>query len=568
MNDNYKNKILVLTILTVIFTIMGSTLAYWNWTSTEDQRTLITFETPANLSCTADGGGNITASEKNIMPTTCTDQARAIQRTITLNTSSQISTNDIYLDLWLDVVNIGEGLTNSRNFKYALTKNASSCTSDVIESGSFNGITDGGRIKLLKNKEYIGTNEDIYYLYIWLDAAEENRDTMNQSFNLKLGGNCQDDLPPQPSSPVLDESGMIPVTIDNSGNVKTISKDDDNWYNYDEKKWANAILVTESSRANYLNTNNVPVTQSDILAYYVWIPKYSYKMNSSSGTSNESEISISWNYNESGYIPHPAFTFEEGMTGFWVGKFETTGTASQPTILNNKSSLRSQKVSVQFTTSLLFSGGSMDTSSGAVTFAGSSTYGLTTETNSHMMKNSEWGAVAYLSHSQYGINSEIRINNYYLNETKTGCGAETAAASSSSTCTLAYGSGINEYPQSTTGNITGVFDMSGGAWEYVMGNYNNTAGNSGFTKFPESKYYDVYTFTSTSSCTTETCGGHALNETSGWYVDSAYFVSSSKRWFIRGGNYGYRASAGAFNFDSNNGDSHDDSSWRSVLSAR
>ena len=34
--------------------------------------------------------------------------------------------------------------------------------------------------------------------------------------------------------------------------------------------------------------------------------------------------------------------------------------------------------------------------------------------DSHMMNNREWGAVAYLSHSAYGINNEIRINNYVL----------------------------------------------------------------------------------------------------------------------------------------------------------
>lgn len=31
------------------------------------------------------------------------------------------------------------------------------------------------------------------------------------------------------------------------------------------------------------------------------------------------------------------------------------------------------------------------------------------EVRFYMMKNTEWGAVAYLIHSQYGINSEIYI---------------------------------------------------------------------------------------------------------------------------------------------------------------
>ena len=31
--------------------------------------------------------------------------------------------------------------------------------------------------------------------------------------------------------------------------------------------------------------------------------------------------------------------------------------------------------------------------------------------DSHMMKNTEWGAVAYLTLSKYGINKDININN-------------------------------------------------------------------------------------------------------------------------------------------------------------
>ena len=44
-------------------------------------------------------------------------------------------------------------------------------------------------------------------------------------------------------------------------------------------------------------------------------------------------------------------------------------------------------------------------------------YGLaTSDADSHLMKNSEWGAVAYLTHSKYGRNGEeITINNATLN---------------------------------------------------------------------------------------------------------------------------------------------------------
>ena len=152
-----------------------------------------------------------------------------------------------------------------------------------------------------------------------------------------------------------------------------------------------------------------------------------------------------------------------------------------------------------------------------------------------MMKNSEWGAVAYLSHSKYGIGEEIQANNVLTTGNGNG---------------ITYGSGVSSYPQSTTGNITGIFDMSGSAFEYVMGNHSNTMSNSGFdsTWFDEisnQKYYDLYpsnvftgtNLTNVTFCTIETCGGHALFETASWYSDFAYFVVSGSPWFLRGARY-------------------------------
>ena len=113
---------------------------------------------------------------------------------------------------------------------------------------------------------------------------------------------------------------MIPVVISDTGVVTTISKTNGSWYNYKNKQWANVILTTSSSRSKYLGTNGVTVTPSDILAYYVWIPKYSYKMNG-----KQSSISIAFNETPVGYTEHPAFTFGgQKLKGIWVGKFETS----------------------------------------------------------------------------------------------------------------------------------------------------------------------------------------------------------------------------------------------------
>ena len=142
--------------------------------------------------------------------------------------------------------------------------------------------------------------------------------------------------------------------------------------------------------------------------------------------------------------------------------------------------------------------------------------------DSHMMKNIEWGAVAYLKQSIYGLGiTDITINSndsFY-----TGGGSGTS-----------YKTNIG---QSTNGNITGVYDMSGGAVEYVMGNYNKTAGSSGLTvSGVPAEHIDIYSGNTVSASHL----GDALGETTGWYSDHTYFfVFSSYPWFWRGGFYGF-----------------------------
>ena len=87
------------------------------------------------------------------------------------------------------------------------------------------------------------------------------------------------------------------------------------------------------------------------------------------------------------------------------------------------------------------------------------------------MKNDEWGAVAYLSKSKYGKqNEEVWINNSssYI----TGSAGNIASAVSNAGTTNDYTS-TQGVKASTTGTVYGVYDMSGGAWEYVAAYVNN-----------------------------------------------------------------------------------------------
>ena len=250
---------------------------------------------------------------------------------------------------------------------------------------------------------------------------------------------------------------------------------------------------------------------------------------------------------------HPAFKFgNTELTGFWVGKFEVSGSTSAITVKPNVTSLRRQTVSSFFT---------------AIQNV-KTTYGIN-NADSHMMKNMEWGAVAYLKQSKYGLGTtDIAVNtnsSFY-----TGGGQSDA-----------YKTNV---AQSTTGNIYGVYDMSGGAWEYVMGNMKNSSNafyssNAGFTTAPDAKYYDSYKYDSSSN-TTHARGklGDATKETlatfgsgsdtGGWYSDYASFPNSGCSWLIRGGIYNTGTNAGVFSFYFNDGGDGSYYSARAVLSAQ
>ncbi len=617
--DKQKKLIMILFVLTIVFAILGATFAFWNWQSTNEQKTAVTFTAESGFSCGADGGENITSQQKILMPTTsCTNPNYAYQKKITTNVTNNRS-GSIYMDLWLDINSIGQGLSNSPYFRYALTSQANDCEHNIVAEGTFTGLQDGDKVNLLEGTQYQTSGTNTYYLYIWIDSEETNPDILNQPFSVSLGGECTDEKPPKNGQPVLQE-GLIPVKISDTGVVTAVSENDDTWFNYDNKQWANAVLVKEDGvKTRSANKNDLTtINPSDILAYFVWIPRYSYKVWQYEGVAEtvpDPPPSIDIKFVKTSvtetatgvgqYYTHPAFNFGgTPLSGIWVGKFVTSMAKTDscyssltngnclyskvtPLVVPGVDALRVQSISNQFQTALKFAGGSM--TDNAVSFAGSSFYGLTTATDSHMMKNSEWGAVAYLSHSKYGINTEIRRNNFRESKANkyrrsTGCGADSANANTSTfvtTCAIPYGTPSNEtytYPQSTTGNISGIFDMSGCISQYVMGNNGNNRCSSEFeaawfATTGNNKYYDLYDssvfngsmYTSTAFCTLTTCGGHALNETKEWYSDTAYFATSGNgySWFSRGDAY----YAGAFIFTNVDGSDSTSRSFRTVLVA-
>ena len=457
------------------------------------------------------------------------------------------------------------------------------------------------------------------------------------------------------------------------GTTVDTTSNDTEWYNYEDKKWANA--KTEDG------------------SMWVWIPRYAYRIHKENGVETQKFdvvflVGLTDNYyDENGklqtaqrqtsedqtivtngdtYTVHPAFTNESSinyanggwdveLAGIWVAKFEA-GYASG----NNSATVKASSVNYSQDTAYVpavetgtttktatarnwLDGeyGSTTTAIKYPTFQGltysmnyinhndvyriskvltesGNIYGLSSNsTDSHLMKNSEWGAVSYLSQSKYGLDgTEIVINSVYLNNTTksiyavTGCASSTADASAVSTTIGALNnrtqSGVYVWTQkngtaaSSTGTIYGIYDMSGGTWERTAGLVNN--GNSNLTTYgsqviadlnngKSTRYITVYPHDSSKDSTSITntdanlntanqanyvkntkIYGDGIRETStagtgksSWYSDYSYFAGLFHPFFTRGGNYGDTSGAGLFSFTRGNGASAYATGFRSVL---
>lgn len=138
--------------------------------------------------------------------------------------------------------------------------------------------------------------------------------------------------------------------------------------------------------------------------------------------------------------------------------------------------------------------------------------------------------------------------------------------------TLAYNTPTG-YKASTTGNITGIYDMSGGSYEYMSSYMPSSSDASGFTNEElESfaKYLDVYSNGSTTISWNNRILGDATGEMgpfywysdednikryhNSWYADDAYFIATTTPWFNRGCRYNDGTIGGQFYYHRTTGD--------------
>lgn len=441
-------------------------------------------------------------------------------------------------------------------------------------------------------------------------------------------GKTTADITTVPNEPKL--SGMTPVTWtenkDADGNITSWTEDEtanSNWYSYragDGK--------TDTKTSEWANAKNADGS------YFVWIPRFAYRItyyedsgytkvtgcydgdgmwNAVDGTrrlkiDDGTETVTDTQGNK--YIIHPAFGsnkelggWRSDITGFWVAKYEMSrensldnGTTWGPqgtydggggnTIITdlNKSSIR--VVSKPYTeNSEVSSWGFINIGNMYI-----NSFGYDRAKESHLMKNSEWGAVAYLAQSQYGRNgNEVTINNSFY----TGIAGDTVSADVSSSTTNTYNTSAGALA-STTGNVYGIYDMSGGTWEIVaawdtdaedLNNYISSNGSSFASIGGASTEYATAYHNGTSSysgnstlykvgkigdATKEVNKGGAYSPTNthqylSWFGDTPFVAYSDFPFFDRGGSCIGSTGAGVYSSGYNSGNGGDSSGFRVVL---
>ena len=351
------------------------------------------------------------------------------------------------------------------------------------------------------------------------------------------------DRPNPPQTKTISNGTMELVKFDSSSKT---------WVSGTEYSY---VKGTGSSDNNSSKWANAKVTINNIDSYFVWIPRYAYRIiyfdsaeskkayqegavteadavasgkiigysdsrgivdasgKKISGVTSTTKTMVSEDY----FMAHPAFIndvvaggWSSELTGIWIGKYEsarsdangtTTGSATTIKVQPGQTSFRNKTIGDMYTYAKAYS----------------------TDLKSHMLKNSEWGAVAYLTESKYGRNgTEIgfNTNSSYL----TGGGTGTAYVDSNKL-------------QSSTGNEYGIYDLSGGTSEHVAAyTGRKTANGESFAGVGESsnEYSTKYQFYGASSSKLHYKYGDATYETDSWHLDFARFVDDDYPFFSRG----------------------------------
>ena len=463
MEENIKKKnlfVIVFEITVIALGIIGITFATSRLINDRTSTIVKTGEYEINYLGESNVNiNNLTPMNDNLVNIDTRDNV--IRLEFSVKGAKSNKSEDLIYDVMLSDMHIDCTLLNKYT-KWSLYKNGG-----LIETGSLDPAFDG---EVLTDAMHLTTTEQVlpkynedydeYVLLFWLsescndiDNCEliDQTDSLNSSLSMKTIIAVSTGTPmTRERIPNLDNScanapiltnNMVPVMY-KEGEWAVADKNNNNsefkWYDYSNSIWANSVIVKDSK---YVDVGT-KVEDKDILAQYVWIPRYRYKLWQVSGTDSydayhkgidikfENGLNTVTGSSNNEYLTHPAFG--DNLKGFWISKYE---------ISKNEETYKFVKDTEAYTKDTLENYTSIMTKL-------NEDYLLGAISETHIVTNMEWGATTYLSHSEYGVCKQGNCELVDTNRT--------------------YISGSNK-SDTTTKNVYGVYDMAGAGKEYVVG---------------------------------------------------------------------------------------------------
>ena len=270
-----KKKIIIGLILVMGAIALGSTLAWWTWSTSSNEQTNVVV-TVGGITINYEDGENIT--NNNLIPTSTKE--KGISKNITVS-----STGQVYLDLNMAIVTLEDGLKDA-SFKYEIYNG-----SELVTGGNFANSNAGDNIALLSGVE-VTSSPTTYTLYIWIDGNMSNPNTMyNQNFEFRLNAEATDEVPSQGEiateaiSNIYTEASKSQVSNnsieynyatevgmmeDIGGNIRYYGADPNNYVTFNNELWRIIGVFKDIDDGTGTKEARIKIARSESIGNYAW----------------------------------------------------------------------------------------------------------------------------------------------------------------------------------------------------------------------------------------------------------------------------------------------------------
>jgi len=305
MKENRRNIAMLLILVALVFDVIGGTLAYWTWYSTENKS--VVFNTVGNVSdyIIYDEGSSYFIGDFKPTDSYC----ESVNTTVSFYKTEDAEDIELRATINMDVNAIGTNIANSSDVYWVVTKgdNSIACSeglssSIVLGSGTFYGKMADETIKLVTDIEVTTTLEK-YTVWIWInsngtDLSKLSGETVDTNVWTQI-----DMVDPDYDNNVENNDNTYTITYNVNGGVNgpvnqdketgesvTISSTVPTRTGYTFSGWN---TIADGSGTSY-SAGTSYSTDADLILYAVWTPNtytIGYNANGGSGTTNATTCS-------------------------------------------------------------------------------------------------------------------------------------------------------------------------------------------------------------------------------------------------------------------------------------